>query len=263
MILQVKNLFAEYENCPILNDISFELLQGEFVCLCGTNGCGKSTLLNVLANVQNDSLKITNAKILPSIKTDEKIIELSKLSRKECAQFISYMPQNEFSTWNFSVKDIVESGLFCHQKHFFKTKKDDELIKSVLDDLQILHLENRLVNSLSGGEFQKVRIARALVQNPRFILLDEPASSLDFVFEPELMEFLKNAAHTKNIGILISVHNVNLAIRFADKIMLLPKNQPIIFGEPSQIITTENLEKTFKTQIQLFNHPIYNCTQIC
>ena len=61
MILQVKNLFAEYENCPILNDISFELLQGEFVCFCGTNGCGKSTLLNVLANVQNDSLKITNA----------------------------------------------------------------------------------------------------------------------------------------------------------------------------------------------------------
>ena len=106
-----------------------------------------------------------------------------------------------------------------------------------MEDLQILHLENRLVNSLSGGEFQKVRIARALVQNPRFILLDEPASSLDFVFEPELMEFLKNAAHTKNIGILISVHNVNLAIRFADKIMLLPKNQPVIFGEPSKIIT--------------------------
>ena len=115
----------------------------------------------------------------------------------------------------------------------------------VLADLNLTQFSLRNIHSLSGGEFQKVRLARALAQTPRFLLLDEPAANLDYVYEPHLMALLRDTAHSKNLGVLAAVHDINLAARFADRIILLPPKKSVLSGTPSDIMNTDNLKYTF------------------
>ena len=126
---------------------------------------------------------------------------------------------------------------------------------------------NRSVYSLSGGEFQKVRIARTLSQETDFLLLDEPCANLDFTVQKELLTLFQSLAHEKNKGILISIHDINAASRFADRIELLPplKNNPeggLISGKANEIFTQENIEKTYGKGLNIFRHPVYDCPQI-
>lgn len=244
--LYIKNLCASYGNSPVLKNVSLELKQGEFSCLCGPNGCGKSTLLSVLAGVYEPKLHIFAAdQTLPLIKSPAE-----KMPRKKAAQFIAYMQQNEYSTWNLSVKELVLQGRFCHTKNGFYTEGDINLALEALSLLKIDNLGDRPVHSLSGGEFQKARIARALCQQPAFLLLDEPAANLDFVYEPWLMKTLQELAHSRNIGILISIHDVNLASNYADSLTLLPLLQPPVCGKIEEVLNLENLRKTYGMEFE-------------
>lgn len=230
----------------ILQDVSICLNPGEFVCLCGPNGCGKSTLLSILSGIPNKNLQIVSAQKLPSLNQTP----LHKIKRMECAKKISYMQQNEFSMWDFSVFDFVLQGRFCHSDGGHYSSEDFAIVNKILEEMNLLDFSSRNVNALSGGEFQKIRIARALCQKPEFMLLDEPASNLDYVYEPKLMQMLRSIAHEKKISILAIVHNINLACCFADKICLLPPKHSIISGKPDEIMTPENLKLTFGVDFQ-------------
>ena len=163
------------------------------------------------------------------------------------------MQQNEFSEWNFTVKDFVLQGRYSHSNGGHYAAADYEVVDGVLRDLDLSAFADRNIHELSGGEFQKVRLARAFAQCPRFLLLDEPAANLDYVFEPHLMQLLCDTAHKKNIGILAAVHDINLAARFADKILLLPpaaasenaSKKSVLYGSPSDIMNPDNLKYTF------------------
>lgn len=255
--LSCSNICAKYSEKEVLKNISFALKQGEFICLCGPNGSGKSTLLSVLAGLNDNSLSVSAGEILIDEKTPVK-----SLSRKECAKLIAYMQQTEFSTWDFSVFDFVLQGRFAYSKNGWFSKNDELLVKNILEELDLAPFSERKIHSLSGGEFQKVRIARALAQEPSFLLLDEPASNLDFVYEPKLLELLKKIAAEKNIGIIISIHDINLAARYADKLALLPVQSELFFGSTEQVFTEEKLSKTFNTTLQTYTHPIYNKLQV-
>ena len=230
----------------ILQDVSICLNTGEFVCLCGPNGCGKSTLLSILSGIPNKNLQIVSAQKLPSLNHTP----LHKIKRMECAKKISYMQQNEFSMWDFSVFDFVLQGRFCHSDGGHYSSEDFAIVNKILEEMNLLDFSSRNVNALSGGEFQKIRIARALCQKPEFMLLDEPASNLDYVYEPKLMQMLQSIAHEKNISVLAIVHNINLAWSFADKICLLPTKHSILSGKPNEIMTAENLKLTFGVDFQ-------------
>ena len=290
--LRISNLNASYKETPILHDINLSLLQGEFVCLCGPNGAGKSTLLSVMAGVQDAALKVTgevrwlSARSLTgevaerSRSTDGASereaaltsVNLQKLPRRDAARIIAYLQQNEYSEWDFTVHDYVLQGRYAYaQSGFFGrfgpanyTAADNAVVDGVLVDLSLQQFANRTIHTLSGGEFQKVRLARALAQTPKFLLLDEPAANLDYVFEPHLMQLLSDTAHSKNIGILAAVHDINLAARYADKIILLPpartsansetsastetsasSKKSVLSGTPSDIMNTDNLKYTF------------------
>lgn len=260
-ILQIENLTATYNQKTVLNNLNFQIEQGQFICLCGPNGSGKSTLLSCLACVPNNSLSITHS----SIKLDSQ--NLANLKPKEISRNIAYLQQSEFCTWDFTVKDFVLQGRYCHTTNGIYTSEDVNIARTKMEMLGILNLAEKSVHQISGGEFQKVRIARALTQEPKFLLLDEPASNLDFSYEPKLMELLKQLCFTNNIGILLSIHNLNIAARFAQKIMLLSKadtnNPQMLYGSVEEIFTKENLSKTFEQEFQIFNHPIYNKIQIC
>jgi len=280
--LRVSKLSAWYDDKVVLKEVSFALQQNEFVCLCGPNGAGKSTLLSVMAGVADAGLKAsgqvgwfrydashhstTGASEIMVVECDAKR-RVSKPPRHELARLIAFMQQNEYSEWNFLVCDYVLQGRYAYTKRSIfgagpanYAVADYEVVDEVLRELDLSDFSNRYIHELSGGEFQKIRLARALAQTPRFLLLDEPAANLDYVYEPHLMQLLRDTAHKKNLGILAAVHDINLAARFADKILLLPPAAPtadeasensgtrkksVLFGTPSDIMNTDNLKYTF------------------
>lgn len=241
---EIIKLSASYGEKQVLYEVSFTLQQGEFVCLCGPNGAGKSTLLSVMAGVAEAGLKVSGG--------GQQLADFSKLPRREAARLVAYLQQNEYSEWNFLVRDYVLQGRYAYTKRTIfgagpanYAAADYEVVDGVLGELGLSDFSNRYIHELSGGEFQKIRLARALSQTPRFLLLDEPAANLDYVYEPHLMQLLRDTAHNKNLGILAAVHDINLAARFADKILLLPPKKSVLFGSPSDIMNTENLKYTF------------------
>lgn len=271
MILQCKNLNASYKNkknsFPVLSSVSAKVEQGKLVCLIGANGSGKSSLLNILSGLggkKTDLLQITDAELLPQI-SDEggnlKTFEIQKMNRLETAKKIGFMAQSEYSAWNTTVLDTILTGRFAHSGTDY-TKQDYELAEEAASLLNISELLNRSTFSLSGGEYQKVRIARTIAQNPAFILLDEPCAGLDFSYEPNLLTTLKKIAETKNAGILLSIHDLNTAARFADELILLSKNSPSIQGSVESVFTEKNLSAAYKSDFKIFNHPVLNCPQV-
>lgn len=262
-----KNLSASYktgsQTKQILKNVSIEIEQGEFICLCGPNGSGKSTLMTILAGLGNSlsNLKVT-AETTPAIMHDSHYIKLSELSQKQIAQKVAFMQQNEYSTWDFTVKELILQGRYSYTKNGWYSPEDYTIVEKIIQQMQLSEYAERSVHSLSGGEFQKVRIARALAQAPEFLLLDEPASNLDFVYEPILLDNLKKIAKEEDIAVLISIHDVNLASRIADKIAFLPPQKPLICGTVENIFTEENLLYTYNTELQIYEHSVYNKKQV-
>lgn len=259
--LQVNNLTASYKNKIILNDICFTINSDDFICLCGPNGSGKSTLLSCMANLQQKSLLLSKESQILLNQTN-----VNQLSPKQTATQIAYLQQSEYCTWDFSVEDFVLQGRFCHSQNGFYTEQDKQIVSENLELLKISDLTTKSIHQISGGEFQKVKLARALSQQPDFLLLDEPAANLDFTYEPKLMKLLRSITEEKNIGIILSIHNLNLASQFAKKILLLSKHKPNVkqfeFGDASQIFTAEYLNKAFNQDFKFFEHPINKSIQI-
>jgi len=210
--IECSGLSASYGKKLLLHNLSLSIEQGEFVCLCGPNGSGKSTLLSLLAGLPQPTLHVRAGSIIPDTR---------KLPRRQAACLIAYLQQSESCAWDFPVLDYVVQGRYAYAPGGNYSTQDYQLARDSLALLEISNFEERTVHTLSGGEFQKVRIARALTQHPKFLLLDEPAASLDFVCEPRLMQLLRDLAHKEQIGMLVSVHDVNLAASFADKMIML------------------------------------------
>ena len=242
--LVLKSFSFEYsKNIKVLSDISFSLEPGDFVCLCGPNGAGKSTLLHALA----DSAEIKNV--------------------KERAKKISFLTQNENALWDYTVFDTVLSGRFCYTGKLGNyTREDFKIAEEVIKDFGLEALSEKSVHQISGGEFQKVRLARSFAQGSGFLLLDEPLSSLDFVSSESLMNLLKEKCFEQNKAVLVSIHDINMAARFADKVLLLGKcqneKQLCFQGSVQDVLTSENLSAVYNTKVKTFFHPELKIPQI-
>lgn len=242
--LVLKNFSFEYsKNKKVLSDISFSLEPGDFVCLCGPNGAGKSTLLHALA----DSSEIKNV--------------------KERAKKISFLTQNENALWDYTVFDTVLSGRFCYTGKLGNyTREDFKIAEEVIKNFGLEALSEKSVHQISGGEFQKVRLARSFAQGSDFLLLDEPLSSLDFVSSESLMNLLKEKCFEQNKAVLVSIHDINMAARFADKVLLLGKcqdeKQLCFQGSVQDVLTSDNLSAVYNTKVKTFFHPELKIPQI-
>ncbi|MBR6565338.1 MAG: ABC transporter ATP-binding protein [Spirochaetaceae bacterium] len=265
-LLETLELSAFYGKRQILDSVSFSLKAGDFVCLSGPNGCGKSTLMTLLAGLGRNNLQ-TRGRILAEGRA------LSLFKSKERARFLSYMEQSESSLWNFTVFDIILSGRYCHTGFTALYSQEDKAIAhQVAEQLFLTPLLQRPCHSLSGGEFQRLRIARSLCQRPRVLLLDEPAANLDLGLRHDLLQITKETARNQGAAVLMSIHDINLAAAFADTLALLrPLPSPahrieaipessfpqLILGSPEEIMTVENLQRTYGRNFRVFTHPVH------
>lgn len=242
--LSLKNFSFSYtQGQNVLSHISCSLEPGDFICLCGPNGAGKSTLLKALS----DSAEFKNP--------------------KEKAREISFLSQNESALWDYSVFDTILGGRFCHTGSLGNFSKEDyEVARNAMKEFSLEALERKSVHEISGGEFQKVRLARSFAQGSQFLLLDEPLSSLDFVASENLMKLLKEKCALYKKAVLVSIHDINTAARFADKIFLLGKNfeskQAFFQGTVTEVLTDQNLSLVYGKEVKTFIHPVLGIPQI-
>ncbi|MCL2094232.1 MAG: ABC transporter ATP-binding protein [Treponema sp.] len=237
-MIEVKNISFSYPKNEVVRDVSFQALEGECVGILGNNGAGKSTLITCLN------------RILPP-KTGEVLIEgqdVLKMSRLESARRISYVAQkNEIS--QMTVFDTVLLG----RKPYFKwtlSTEDLDICRAMIAQMGLEPFTLRYTDELSGGELQKVMLARALVQEPKLLLLDEPTSNLDPKNQYEMLALIKDLARQKNIAVLIVIHDLSLALRFCDKFLFLKKGQVYSFGDES-VLTEETLYQVYGIRAEI------------
>lgn len=241
MKLEIKNLSFSYKNKEVLNEISFEVYSGTFLSILGANGAGKTTLMKCI----NGILKLKKGEILIDGKN------FSNQSLKEKSKIMSYVPQITSSfDMNLTVFDTVLLGRVPH-KTFKFSERDKQIALKNIKKLDLEHYLFNYVGELSGGEKQRVLIARALTQEAKILILDEPISNLDLKFQLETMKILKNLAKENNLIVITILHDLNFAVSYSNKILFLKNGKINSFGDTKKIITTSNIKEIFSVEIDI------------
>ena len=219
-MIEVNKLSFSYGNKKILNNISFKIFENDRLCIIGPNGSGKTTLLKSLCNILDFQGSI--------------FIENKNIKDIEVYKTVAFMSQISEIYFDYSVFDTVILGRYSSFKDkifSIPDKKDKEIVLECLEKVKIIHLKEKSINELSGGELQKVFLARVFAQNPKVILMDEPANHLDLNSQIELIYNLKEWA-SKDLRCIIAVmHDINNVFNFANKILLLDKGENLYFGD--------------------------------
>lgn len=239
-ILKIENLTYAIENNFISDNINISFKENTFTGVIGPNGSGKSTLLKQIYRV----LKPTKGKIYL------KNFDIEEISSKEIAKQMAVLPQENQSDFDYTVREIILMGRFPYHSIFcgdHDLEKDVELMKKYLNIVGLTEQENQPFKTLSGGEKQRVLLARALVQEGNLLILDEVTNHLDIGYQYKVLEILKNL----NMTIISAIHDLNLVMKFCDYVVLIDKGRVIMEGKPKDIITTENLKNIFKIDAQI------------
>ena len=188
--------------------------------------------------------------------------EISKMSENEIAKEISSVPQNPAINFDFSVWDIVMMGRYPHLGRLsIEDKKDEEIARRCMKLTRVQHLAKRSIMEVSGGELQRILIARALAQEARILLLDEPTSNLDINYQIEIMDLLRNLT-LEGITIICTMHDLNLAARYCEMLILLSNGRIRAIGKPVNVLTRDNIRKAFSIDVLIEKNPVTNSIYI-
>jgi len=242
-VVKVDNIIYTYNTSRgyVLDAVSFNIEPGQCVAILGSNGAGKSTLLKCIDHiypVRDGSVEIDEQNIF-------------KMNNRMIAQNIAYVSQNA-QMMDMNVFDAVLLG----RKPYIKwdtTEEDRQIVKSIIKQMGLSDYILRNVSELSGGEVQKVMMARALAQQPKFLLLDEPTSNLDPKNQHEVLQVICDIARSQNICVAIIIHDLNLAIRYCDKFLFLKDSKVYSFGDRDSI-TPDIVEAVYNMQVEIIYH---------
>ena len=238
VILEVNGLSFKYPSLDVINDVSFTVERGKCIAILGMNGVGKSTLLKCI----NRILKMSEG----DVTLDGKPLE--SMSSNELAREVSYVTQKT----TFASTSVFDAVLLGRKPYIVwdSTKSDHEKVKNVLKELSLENYALRVVNYLSGGEAQKGGIARAIVQETNVMLLDEPTSNLDLKNQLEVVNIIRSVVRERNVSALVTMHDINLALRFADEFIMLKDRKIYSVGGPESV-NPENIKEVYGVEVRV------------
>ncbi len=238
LILDVRDVTFRYSGVArdALRGVSLGVSSGELVALLGPNGSGKTTLVRVALGLHLP--RSGSARILSRA--------ASEWSRRDLARVVGVVPQREDNLFPQRVRETVRLGRYPRLGAFGLERAEDRAaVERALERCDVAGLAERWLWTLSGGEYQRVRIARALAQEPRLLVLDEPTASLDLRHEMELFELVRRLVDEQGLAALLVTHDVNLAARFADRLLLLSDGNGVASGTPTEVLRREQAESVF------------------
>lgn len=242
-MIEVRELCFSYgKNQPlVLDHVSCRLEPGHCVAILGNNGAGKSTLLKCINRIQRPGGG--------SVTVDGQALD--SISRRQLARQIAFVPQRSEPS-----DTMVFDAVLLGRKPYIKwdvTAEDKQIVAQLLEQMQLTDHSTRYLSELSGGELQKVVLARALAQQPRYLLLDEPTSSLDPRNQNDMLDLLREISRAQKIGVAVVIHDLNLALRFCDRFLFLRESRVYADGDLS-IVTPETIEAVYGMRAEILEH---------
>ena len=240
-MIELKNIYAGYNEVDVIHDISLKIETGKNLCILGPNGCGKTTLLKAMAG------------IIPSkgeILIDG--IDIKKMKRHEIARKIAVMTQISSVYFSYTVFETVLLGRYLYIKNSIlktPTQRDIQYTEECLEAVGLLELRDTQISTLSGGQLQRVFLARTLAQEPDIILLDEPTNHLDLKYQKELIDYLKKWSKETGNTIVGVFHDINLAMNLADDILVMENGKLAGYGESKSIVSGPLLNRAYQMDI--------------
>ena len=225
-----------------LTDVSLSVGPREFHAVLGPNGSGKTTLVRIALGGSTPLVGRADVMGLPA----------SKWLRQDLAKLVGVVPQREDNLFPQRVRETVLLGRYPHLSLWGRERAEDHAaVDRALRACDVQHLADRWLWTLSGGEYQRVRVARALAQEPKLLVLDEPGMSLDLKHEMGLFELVRGLVETNGLGVLMITHDLNLAARFADSLLLLESGRTVAAGAPADVLTQQAVETVFSWPVAM------------
>lgn len=247
MQLKIEDVGFSYPSRDVLKDISFNASAGEVVGIIGQNGCGKTTLLKCI----NTTLSCTKG----IVSIDDQ--DVNSLTKKEIARAMGFVMQTTNTTFPFTVYETVQMGRYSRKKTFDADddNNDVRVIYEAMRDTGILKFVDRDIDELSGGERRRVMIARALVQEPDILLLDEPTLHLDINHQFDLMDLIRDLSRNRGLLVVIVTHDLIFAARYCDRIIAIENGLIAAAGTAREVITPDNMRKLFEINVEIQDDP--------
>lgn len=247
--IKTKDLNISYGNLDIVKDLNLEIPKGKITTIIGANGCGKSTILKTIARI----LQPKSGDIFINDKN------IKDQSSKELAKTMAVLPQSPQAPSGLTVEELISYGRFPHQKGFGKMKKEDkDIVSWALEATGISEFRNRKIEALSGGQRQRAWIAMALAQQTDILVLDEPTTYLDLAHQLEVLNLLEELNKKQGTTIVMVIHELNNAARFADHMIGVKKGKIACQGSAYEVMTKENLKELFNIDAEIVSDPRTN-----
>jgi len=246
-MLSIENISAGYDGELVLQNVSMKVKAGWFVGLIGPNGSGKTTLLRVISGVlaaKKGQVRLQGTR-------------LQKIGRRNLAKIMASLSQDISLDLSFTVREITLMGRWPHLTKFGReTRKDFEIVQRAMQRADVLHLADRLITEISGGERQRVLIAMCLAQEPKMLLLDEPTSHLDIAHQLSVLDLIRNLNRQAGMTVIAVFHDLNLAAEYCDKLLVLNGGSIEDFGPAQKVITSDMVLKVYGAKVIVRQNPV-------
>lgn len=252
-LIEIRQAALHYDSIEVLKGVSAQIAQGEFFVIIGPNGAGKTSLLKTISGLS----PLQGGDILVHGRT------VKSYSSKELARIMAMVPQHVNVDFPFTVAETVLMGRYPHMSVLaVEGKRDLEQARLAMEFTEVSHLADRRLSQLSGGELQRVTIARAICQQPEVLLLDEPTASLDPAHQLRIMDLMARFREMQQVTVVMVSHDLNLAATYADRVMLLENGRVVKVGTPAEVLTRDILTSSYGCRLHVDQHPLLGTPRV-